>query len=87
MRVALAATLRVPVDSVPLVPLVPLGIQSPLAMQEVAFVVDQVRVLVPGETTVLGAALRLTVGAAGAGLTVTVVDWLALPPAPEQVRV
>jgi hypothetical protein len=85
VRVALAVTLRVPVDSVPLVALAP--VQSPLAMHDVAFVVDQVRVLVPGETTVLGAALRLTVGAAGAGLTVTVVDWLALPPAPEQVRV
>lgn len=81
----LAVTLSVPVDSLPLVPLLP--VQSPLAVHELAFVVDQVRVLAPGDTTVLGAALRLTVGAAGAGLTVTVVDWVAVPPAPEQVRV
>lgn len=81
----LVGTLSVPVDSLPLVPLLP--VQSPLAVQDVAFVVDQVSVLLPGETTVLGLALRLTVGAAGAGLTVTVVVWVALPPAPVQVRV
>jgi hypothetical protein len=53
-------------------------------VQVVAFSVDQIRVLVPGETTVLGSAVRLTVGA---GPTVTVTDCEALPPGPVQVSV
>jgi hypothetical protein len=47
---------------------------------------DQVRVAPAPLGTVLGLALNVTV-AVGFGLTVTVVDWTALPPAPVQVSV
>lgn len=52
--------------------------QAPEAVQEVAFVDFQVKVAEPPWATVLGDALRLTLGAAEA--TVTVVDWDAWPP-------
>jgi hypothetical protein len=81
VRVVLAGTLNLPVDSVPIAPLLP--VQAPLAVQEVAFVVDQVRVLAPGETTVLGAALRVTVGAR---VTVTATELSVVPPGPVQAR-
>jgi hypothetical protein len=57
----------------------------PEAVQAVALLDDQLRVAAEPLATVLGLALKVTV-AVGFGLTVTVVDWTALPPAPEQVR-
>jgi len=60
--------------------------QAPEAVHDVAFVDDQVKLALLPLDTVLGLALMLTV-AVGFGLTVTVVDWAALPPAPLQVRV
>jgi hypothetical protein len=74
---------RAPVDCDPLTALVP--DHAPEALHEVALVDDQVRVELAPLVTVLGLALRLTV-AVGFGLTVTVVDWMALPPAPLQVN-
>ncbi len=53
-------------------------------MQLVAFVDDQVSVLALPVATVVGFALMATVGAA---ITLTVVDWLAVPPAPVQLSV
>ena len=46
---------------------------------------DQVSVALPPLLMALGPTLRLTVGIGA--LTETVVDWTALPPGPEQVRV
>jgi hypothetical protein len=60
-------------------------LQPPEALQEVAFVDDQVSVEVAPLFTVVGLAAKVT---AGAGvLTDTVADCAALPPAPLQVRV
>jgi hypothetical protein len=72
-----------PVDWVPLSALLP--DQAPEAVQEVALVADQVRVALLPLVIVPGLALRLTVGAGG--VTDTVADCVALPPAPEQVNV
>ena len=58
--------------------------QAPEAVQEVALVDDQLMVEAAPLTTVLGLAPKVTVGA-GFGLTVTEVDWVALPPLPEQL--
>jgi hypothetical protein len=59
--------------------------QPPEALQEVAFVADQVRVEVAPLSMVLGLAEIVTAGAAV--VTDTVADCAALPPAPLQVRV
>lgn len=67
----------------PLVASLPL--QPPEAMQEVAFLDDQDSVELLPLATVLGLALKLTVGAGE--VTVTVADCAALPPAPVQVNV
>ena len=67
----------------PLVASLPL--QPPEAMQEVAFLDDQDSVELLPLATVLGLALKLTVGAGE--VTVTVADCAALPPAPVQVSV
>jgi hypothetical protein len=72
-----------PVDCEPETPLVPA--QPPLAVQDVAFVADQVRVALLPLATVLGLLLKLTVGAAC--LTDTVVDCVAVPPVPVQDNV
>jgi hypothetical protein len=64
----------------PLVARVPL--QAPLAVQLVALVLDQVSVEAPPLATDAGDAEMATVGA---GTTVTVADWVALPPGPVQV--
>jgi hypothetical protein len=56
----------------------------------VALVEDQVNVEVPPLTTLVGLERIVTVGAPtvdGAALTVTVADWVALPPMPAQVSV
>jgi hypothetical protein len=71
-----------PVDCEPLNHLVPL--QPPDAAQDVALVPDQLSVAEPPEFTLLGVALSVTVGAAGA--TVTVTDCVADPPGPLQVN-
>ena len=55
------------------------------AVQEVALVDDHVSDELAPLATVLGLALRLTVGAGA--VTETVADWAALPPAPVQVSV
>jgi hypothetical protein len=59
--------------------------QPPLAVHAVAFVADQDSVAVLPLVTVLGLALKETVGGCP-GLTVIVVDCAALPPLPVQVR-
>ena len=60
--------------------------QAPPALQEVASLDDHVRVEALPELTVVGLATNETVGN-GAGSTVTVTDWPALPPAPVQVKI
>ncbi len=70
-----------PLDCEPLTALLP--DQPPEAVQAVVLVEDQVKVVALPLATVLGAAARLTVGAAA--LTDTVADWVALPPVPVQV--
>jgi hypothetical protein len=57
--------------------------QAPEAEHAVAFIADQVRVEAAPESTVLGAALRVTTG--GNPETVTVADCVAEPPDPVQV--
>ena len=71
-----------PVDWLPEVVLAP--DQPPEAVQEVAFVEDQVSVEDAPFATEVGFAVSDTVGPAAA--TVTVADALALPPEPVQVR-
>jgi len=69
--------------SVPLMASAP--VQPPLAVQDAAFVLDQVRVELPPEETVVGLADSVTVGA---GTTVTVVlAGEVVPPAPVQASV
>jgi len=76
------------VASEPVVALLP--DQAPEAVHEVARVDDQFRVALAPLATVLGLEVSVTVGAAGAGgvvvagVTLTVTDWVALPPAPMQ---
>ena len=60
-------------------------LQPPDAAQEVAPVEDHVKVEVAPPATVLGVAVKATVGAGV--VTVTVAVCAALPPAPVQVRV
>jgi hypothetical protein len=69
------------VDWEPLLALLP--DQAPDAAQEVALAADQLRVAPPPLATVLGLAVKLTVGAGA--VTETVADCVALPPAPVQV--
>jgi hypothetical protein len=71
------------VECDPLVASLPL--QPPEAVQDVAFVDDQDSVELLPLATVLGLAVKLTVGAGE--VTVTVADCAALPPAPVQVSV
>ena len=58
--------------------------QSPDAVQVAALLEDQAKVELPPLGTVEGLALIETVG--GVADTVTVADWLTLPPAPVQVK-
>lgn len=55
--------------NVPLVASVP--VHPPLAVHDVAFVLDQVRVELPPGVIVVGLAVRVTVGAVAAAATVT----------------
>ena len=68
---------------VPLAALFPL--QAPEAVHEVALVEDQVKVEPLPLATLVGFALIETVGG-GVAATVTVADWLAVPPAPVQLK-
>jgi len=70
--------------SVPLVPSAP--VQPPLAVHEVALVLDQVSVELAPEAIVVGFAVSVTVGAA-TPVTVTVAEDALLPPVPAQVSV
>ena len=70
-----------PVDCEPLTGLAP--DQPPEAEHDVALAAFQVNIALDPDTTVLGAALMLTEGAAD--LTETVTDCVALPPMPLQV--
>ena len=76
------AALSAPVLALPLVGSLP--DQPPEAVQRLVFVEDQLSIDEPPVLTVAGLALRLTVGGAA---TLTVTDWLALPPGPLQVSV
>ena len=73
--------MRAPVDCEPLVALVP--DQAPEAVQAVALLADQVKTALLPLAIVLGLADNATVGAGG--VTDTVFDCVALPPAPVQV--
>jgi hypothetical protein len=68
---------RAPVDWEPLIAWLP--VQPPEAVQEVALLDTQLKVVLPPLVMVLGLALMLTV-ALGVLLTVTVADCAALPP-------
>jgi hypothetical protein len=70
-----------PVDCVPLVASLPL--HPPEAVHEVALLAVQLKLVLPPLDTLVEPALKLTVGAEA--VTVTVADWVALPPAPVQV--
>jgi hypothetical protein len=73
--------LRAPVDCEPLAALLP--DQAPEAVQEVALMADQVSVELLPLATVLGLAVKVTVGEGA--VTDTVADCVALPPLPVQV--
>lgn len=77
-----ALDVRAPVDCEPLADLLP--DQPPEAEQDVALVALHVSIELAPDATVPGVALIPTEGAAG--LTVTVADCVALPPAPVQVN-
>ena len=81
--VKVVVALSAPVLALPLVGSLP--DQPPEAVQ-LALVEDQLSVDDPPVLTVVGLALRLTVGLGGAD-TLTVTDLLALPPGPLQVSV
>ena len=81
IKVYVALASMAPVDCEPIVGLLPA--QAPEAVQEVALADFQVKAAVPPLLTVLGVALRATVGVVEA--TVTVVDCDALPPRPVHV--
>ena len=83
VSVKVVLAFSVPVDCVPLAARLPL--QPPLAVQEVVFDEDQVKVEALPATTALGFALIETAGAAAD--TVIVAAWVALPPCPVQVRI
>jgi hypothetical protein len=83
-RVNVVVALSAPVLALPLVGSLP--DHPPEAVQLLALVEDQLSIADPPLLTVVGLALRLTVGLTGAE-TLTVTDWLALPPGPLQVSV
>jgi len=83
VRVYVEVLVSAPVDCEPLVGSEP--DHAPEAVQEVALVADQLNVELPPLATDVGLALKVTTGPGA--LTVTVADWVALPPAPLHVRV
>ena len=80
----MVAALSAPVLQLPLVDSLPL--HPPEALQLVALLEDQLSVEDPPLLMLVGFALKLTVGLAGAD-TLTVTDRVALPPEPLQVSV
>ena len=84
VRLNVVVLVNATVDWVPEVALAP--DQPPEAVQEVAFVEDQVRVEDAPFATDVGFAARDTVGGGGVPGTVTVAEALPLPPDPEQVK-
>ena len=82
VKVYVALAVSDPVDCEPLTGLAP--DQPPEAEQEVALAAFHVSIELDPDATVLGAALRLTEGAAD--LMETVADCVALPPTPLQVN-
>ena len=62
-------------------------VQAPVAVQAVAFALDQTKLDEPPLATLLGLALKDTVGAGVTWLTFTVVDFVLDPPVPVQVSV
>jgi hypothetical protein len=82
-NVKVVLAFRPPVDCEPLIARFPL--QPPLAVQEVAFVADQIRVDALPAVMDEGLARRVTVGAASDAVTVAV--CAAVPPGPVQVSV
>jgi hypothetical protein len=71
-----------PVDCVPVTALEP--VQPPLAVQELAWVADQLKVAAAPLVTVLGLLEKVTVGVGA--VTDTVADCAAVPPAPVQLK-
>ncbi len=67
----------------PLIRLLPF--HAPCAMQDEAFRLSQVSVAAPPLVTVLGFAVSVTMGSGG--VTETVTDCAALPPAPVHISV
>ena len=82
LRVNVRLEVSGPVDAVPESALLPL--HPSLAVQLVAFVDDHVSVLALPAATVVGFTLTVT---AGAAITETMVDCVALPPGPVQLNV
>ncbi len=74
--------LNAPVLALPVVGSLP--DQPPEAVQLLALLEDQLSIADPPLLTELGLTVRLTVGK---GETLTVTDWLALPPVPLQMSV
>jgi len=64
-----------------------LPVQPPLAVHEVALLLDHVSCVVLPTMTEVGLAVSVTVGAGGAALTVTVALFVTEPPGPEQASV
>jgi hypothetical protein len=81
----IVVALSAPVDWLPDVAFVP--VHPPEAVQELAFVEDQLSVALLPAFTVVGLADNVTVGAGGAPMTCTVTLRCALPPAPVHCRV
>jgi len=83
VRVKVESALSAPLDTEPFRGSLP--DHEPEAEHDVALADDQLSVVLFPLTMVLGAALKVTVGAGE--VTETVTDWLALPPVPVQVSV
>jgi hypothetical protein len=77
-----ASAARTPVDCVPIAGLLP--DHAPEAAHDVAFTAFHLNVELVPLAIVLGVALMLIVGAVD--FTEMVADWVALPPAPVQVK-
>jgi hypothetical protein len=81
VNVKVVFAVSAPVGCEPLIALLPA--QPPAAVHRVALALDQVSVAAPPEFTVLGDALKVTVGGA---LTETMTDCEASPPGPLQIN-
>lgn len=83
VSVKFVSAVRGPVPAVPASGLLPL--QPPEAVQVLALPAVQLRVELAPVATLVGFAVNVSVG--GGGVTVTVVVWLAVTPAPVQFKV